>query len=175
MRLRPFFSPVIPPSHFDYVNHMIGKQSVSVVNSAHSLSMALSPWWLHLNREEGESCFSPLSSSLFMVRGCWWRQAAIMNNVQLVPGPASVLLTRVSLDWMPNQQRSMKLQLPSSSLMNILLISLTWRYTTPHKLRFGDLMSTHKLGWQPSDHQNKTVSYEVGFVVIGAGTVSFPS
>lgn len=43
MRLRLFFSPPIPPPRFDYVNHMIRKKSVSIVNSGHSLSMALSP------------------------------------------------------------------------------------------------------------------------------------
>lgn len=96
----------------------------------------------------------------------WWGgvgEAAIMNNVQIVPGPVSVLLRQVFLDWMPNHHRTMKLKLPHSSLMNILLISLTCRYTTTHKFRFGDLMSNHKLGWQTSDQQNKTVSCEGGF------------
>lgn len=111
-----------------------------------------------------------LSLALFL----WWggvgegdrSRAAIMNNVQIVPGTASVLLTQVFLDWVPNHHRTMKLKLPYSSLMNILLISLTCRYTTTHKFRFGDLMSNHKLGWQTSDQQNKTVSCEVGFLFI---------
>lgn len=29
-------------------------------------------------------------------------------------------------------------------------------------------MFNHKLGWQSSDQQNKTVSYEVGFLFAGA-------
>lgn len=87
---------------------------------------------------------------------------------RLFPGTASVLLTQVFLDWMPNHHRTMKLKLPYSSLMNILLISLTCRYTTTHKFRFGDLMSNHKLGWQTSDQQNKTVSCEVGFLFVSA-------
>lgn len=42
VRPRLLFSPPIPP-RFDYVNHMIRKKSVSIVNAAHSLSAALSP------------------------------------------------------------------------------------------------------------------------------------
>lgn len=42
-RLRLFFSPPTPLPCFDYVNHMIRKKSVPIVNSAHSLSVAPSP------------------------------------------------------------------------------------------------------------------------------------
>lgn len=60
-----FLSPPIPRSRLDCVNQMIRKKSVSIVNPARSLSTALSPRWLHLNREEGESC----SPSLFFYIG----------------------------------------------------------------------------------------------------------
>lgn len=42
-RLRLFLSPPTPLPCFDYVNHMIRKKSVPIVNSAHSLSVAPSP------------------------------------------------------------------------------------------------------------------------------------
>lgn len=52
--------------------------------------------------------------------------------------------------------------------MSPLLISLTSRYTTAHKFRFGELMFHHKLDWQTSDQQDKAVSREVG-VLLGPG------
>lgn len=88
-------------------------------------------------------------------------EAAIMNNVQIVPGAGSVLLRQVFLRLNAQSPQNHETQIASQlSLMNIVLISLTCRYATTHKSRFGDLMSNHKLGWQTSDQQNKTVSCE---------------
>lgn len=53
-------------------------------------------------------------------------------------------------------------------LSSALLISLTSRYTTAHKFRFGELMFHHKLGWQTSDQQDKAVSCEAGVLSASA-------
>lgn len=116
-------------------------------------------------REEGESCSPPallLWFFIFFLGGIG--EAAIMNNVQIVPGAGSVLLRQVFLRLNAQSPQNHETQIASQlSLMNIVLISLTCRYATTHKSRFGDLMSNHKLGWQTSDQQNKTVSCEGGF------------
>lgn len=56
----------------------------------------------------------------------------------------------------------------SSPLLSPLLISLTSRYATAHKSRFGELTFHHKLGWQTSDQQDKAVSCEVGVLLVSA-------
>ena len=58
-----------------------------------------------------------------------------------------------------------------SPLTSPLLISLTSRYATAHKFRFGELMLHHKLGWQTSDQQDKAVSCEVGVLLVLASVL----
>ena len=56
-------------------------------------------------------------------------------------------------------------------LSSPLLVSLTSRYTTAHKFRFGELMFHHKLGWQTSDQQDKAVSCEAGVLLVLASAM----